>query len=288
MKLCGIYRLTHKETGRHYIGQSVDILSRWKQHEKATSKTKIAAAIRAYGWSAFTFEIIELCDRSKLAELESKHIAQYASLAPNGFNLTTGEEVKRLSEETKLKIAEANRRRVVSDATREKIRLYRLTPDAIDRTRKMGESRKGAKLTDEHKAKISESSKALAHISIPRLAEHNRGSKRTPEQKERIKAVHVGAKRSDETRARLSASLKGKLIGREQTDEHRKNVSAALMGHAVSDETREKISAKAKLRGRESYERLTAAKEQKRLLRKIAAVAPAGDLFAEHSDGQQV
>ena len=288
MKLCGIYRLTHTETGRYYIGQSTDILRRWKQHEKATSNTKIAAAIRAYGWSAFTAEIIELCDRSKLAELESKYITQHASLAPNGFNLTTGEEVKKFSEETKRKISEANRRRVVSEATKEKLRLCKSTKDAIAHARKMGESRKGAKLTDEHKAKISESSKALAHINIPRLAEHNKGSKRTPEQKERIKAVHVGAKRSDETRARISAALKGKLLGRSQTDEHRKNVSAALMGHAVSDETRAKISAKAKLRGRESYERLTAAKEKKRLLSKIATITAAGDLFAEHGDRQEV
>ena len=30
--ICGIYKVTNKENGKAYIGQSIDILTRWNQH----------------------------------------------------------------------------------------------------------------------------------------------------------------------------------------------------------------------------------------------------------------
>ena len=32
--ICGIYKITNKQTGDIYIGQSVNIADRWKQHVK--------------------------------------------------------------------------------------------------------------------------------------------------------------------------------------------------------------------------------------------------------------
>lgn len=33
MKICGVYKITNKETGKFYIGSSVDIRQRWYAHK---------------------------------------------------------------------------------------------------------------------------------------------------------------------------------------------------------------------------------------------------------------
>ena len=42
---CGIYCLTNKTTGKRYIGQSIDIAARWKQHQNCREGSVIGAAI---------------------------------------------------------------------------------------------------------------------------------------------------------------------------------------------------------------------------------------------------
>ena len=49
---------------------------------------------------------------------------------------------------------------------------------------------------------------------------------------------HKGAKRSEETRKRMSESHKGQVI----SEEHKRKISETLKGHLVSDETRRKMS----------------------------------------------
>ena len=72
----GIYKITNKVNGMCYVGQAVDIASRWKQHIKrglgAEERThnKLYPAMEQYGVENFTFEIIEECDRSKLDQQE--------------------------------------------------------------------------------------------------------------------------------------------------------------------------------------------------------------------------
>ena len=59
-----------------YIGQAVDIASRWKQHTKRGvgaedwTQNKLYPAMYSIGVENFTFEIVEECDRSKLNERE--------------------------------------------------------------------------------------------------------------------------------------------------------------------------------------------------------------------------
>lgn len=90
-KTCGIYCITHKETGKQYIGQSVDCFERFKQH--TTSKKGsggIKGAIMKHGVDQFTFQVLEECTRDKLNEREMFYIAEMKTLAPDGYNLTTG------------------------------------------------------------------------------------------------------------------------------------------------------------------------------------------------------
>lgn len=41
MDICGIYKITNKETQQVYIGQSTDIAQRWKDHLKSLDDVEI-------------------------------------------------------------------------------------------------------------------------------------------------------------------------------------------------------------------------------------------------------
>jgi group I intron endonuclease len=62
----GIYKITNKINGKCYIGQSVDIAKRWREHTGWSFNKKrpeyeypLYRAIRKYGIESFLFEIIE-------------------------------------------------------------------------------------------------------------------------------------------------------------------------------------------------------------------------------------
>ena len=93
--VCGIYKITNKATGEVYIGQSVNIAQRWKQHIKcglgidASSTNKLYNIMQLTGVWNFTFEVLEECSRDKLNEKERFWIDMYQSNKV-GMNLTKG------------------------------------------------------------------------------------------------------------------------------------------------------------------------------------------------------
>ena len=93
---CGIYKITNKLNGKIYIGQSVDIKKRWREHifsslhlENKDHNSPIHLALAKYGKDNFNFEIIEICDKNKLNEKEIYWIDYYKSYK-NGYNATIG------------------------------------------------------------------------------------------------------------------------------------------------------------------------------------------------------
>lgn len=87
--MIGIYKITYKKDGRTYIGQSVNIEHRLKEHKKCEGDSYIHRAIKKYGIENFSFEIIEECKISKLDEREKYWISFYNSFNC-GFNQTPG------------------------------------------------------------------------------------------------------------------------------------------------------------------------------------------------------
>jgi group I intron endonuclease len=60
--MTGIYKITNKINGKVYIGQSINIERRWKEHISDKRKNSlIHLAIEKYGEKNFNFEIIEEC-----------------------------------------------------------------------------------------------------------------------------------------------------------------------------------------------------------------------------------
>ena len=89
--MIGIYKITKKENGKAYIGQSNNIERRFSQHCYKGEKARIPLdiAIKKYGKDAFTFEILEECTPEQLNERESYWIKYYDTVN-NGYNCSEG------------------------------------------------------------------------------------------------------------------------------------------------------------------------------------------------------
>lgn len=89
--MIGIYKITKKEDGKAYIGQSNNIERRFSQHCYKGEKARIPLdiAIKKYGKDAFTFEILEECTPEQLNERESYWIKYYDTVN-NGYNCSEG------------------------------------------------------------------------------------------------------------------------------------------------------------------------------------------------------
>lgn len=252
MKLCGIYLITHAETGMKYVGQSVNINHRYGQHSTCTRKTKLANAIRKHGWQSFKTEILELCDRALLNENESKWINFHNCIAPNGYNLTTGGGQCEISEITRAKIAKSHKGRVFSDEHRANISAAKTNPSA------------------EIRAKISFSSRNRSAETLFKIGSANRGKKLSAQRIAQIVATNTGKTRTEATKSKMSASQKGRTF----SDESRAKMSASHTGQKLTDAHKAKISASTKGRKQtiEHVARAKAARAAKQLLRNNASV----------------
>ena len=92
---CGIYKITNLISNQAYIGQSVDIASRFKQHIKcglgidAPASNKLYKSMIEDGVWNFSFELLEECPKEKLNERESFWIDLYQTNKV-GLNSTKG------------------------------------------------------------------------------------------------------------------------------------------------------------------------------------------------------
>ncbi len=162
MKICGIYKITSPK-GRVYIGQSVDIETRWKQYKflNCKSQSKIYRSLKKHGVENHIFEIIEQCDFDDLVCRE-RYWQDFYDVLNGGLNLILTEcgELKIImSDETKEKLRIANTGKKRSEETKQKLREINSGEKASwygrkhsDETKKkMSEWQKGAK---NHSAKL--------------------------------------------------------------------------------------------------------------------------------------
>lgn len=94
--VCGIYKITNHVTNEVYIGQSVNVADRWKNHIKcglgidASATNKLYNNMQHTGVWNFTFELLETCSRDQLNEKERFWIDMYKSNTILGLNGTKG------------------------------------------------------------------------------------------------------------------------------------------------------------------------------------------------------
>ena len=94
---CGIYKITHKDTGQSYIGLSKNIEDRYYKHShRHNMDSRIDRAMDKYGADKFYLEIIEELpyDIHLLMEREKHWIAHYNTYEDDfHFNLTPDGDV---------------------------------------------------------------------------------------------------------------------------------------------------------------------------------------------------
>lgn len=86
--MIGIYKITNLINGKVYIGQSIHIERRWKEHCSPSANSLISSAIKKYGKDNFLFEVVEECSSKELNEKEEYYIHFFNSIVPNGYNVT--------------------------------------------------------------------------------------------------------------------------------------------------------------------------------------------------------
>lgn len=141
-----IYYIYHIESGKGYIGKhnKPNLYSRFKSHSKKNIYS-LGKDIRKYGQETFKVILLDVGNsHSELWKKEIYWIDRLETLAPNGYNLTTGGEgCIIIDEQWRENISRSLKGRKLSKEAKINMSL----------------ARKGTKLTKETKLKISESNK---------------------------------------------------------------------------------------------------------------------------------
>lgn len=93
-RVCGIYKITSQTSEKAYIGQSINIKERFKQHIKSalsytSTSNKLYQEMKKYSPYDFTFEILEEAPQGQLNEREAYWIDFY-NTSDYGLNSTRG------------------------------------------------------------------------------------------------------------------------------------------------------------------------------------------------------
>ena len=258
-----IYKIKNKENNKYYIGQTTSDMGfkgryrysgegiervykhNLKQKEKGNSYNNyLLFSIEKYGFEAF--EVDEEFDiaysKEELDELEIKYIKEFNCIIPNGYNISYGGSSGKHSETTKQKLREINLGKHHTEESK----------------KKMSESRKGRVFSEEHRRRLSEAEKGEKN--------HNYGKHLSEETKQKIREAvsgennpmygktgeqHpvYGLKHTEESKKKLSKSLKGKYTGekaywygKERDEETKQKISEAKKGKTLSEEHKSNIS----------------------------------------------
>jgi len=164
----GIYKILNNRTNKVYIGSSININKRFREHKNSLLKNKhrspkLQNSYNIHGLSFFIFEIIELVDDiNELLKREQFYIDSFNSYH-NGYNSRPK--------------AESNYGRIVSDETKKKI---------SDKLKGNVGPNKGLIMSDEIKAKISKTRKGCVS--------NRKGSEHTEESKIKMSEIRKGIK----------------------------------------------------------------------------------------------
>jgi group I intron endonuclease len=130
-----VYVWTNSVNGKQYVGKGTGRRC-YKHFEDAGTKSLLHAAGLKYGRGAFSLEIVAdgLGDEAAYT-LEMEEIARLGSLVPLGYNLTSGGEgLRRPSAATLSRMAEAsrgNRRAAVPRSEETKVRMREAFKDRV-------------------------------------------------------------------------------------------------------------------------------------------------------------
>jgi group I intron endonuclease len=195
-----VYLCTCLVSRKSYVGVTTASLKRRKiQHlsdaRKHRCNSVLHAAIRKYGEKSFVWEVLErVMFVESMFALESYYIEKFNTRSPFGYNLTLGGEGNsgyKWNEESKKKLSIA----------RSGERHHNFGKHLSEETRrKIGDAHRGDKNINfgKHLSESTRSKMAIART----------GKKLTPERIKKTAEWHIGKKRSDVSRKRMSVAQK--------------------------------------------------------------------------------
>ncbi len=269
-----IYAITNKESGHQYIGQTTMRLSeRWYEHKRAAKKqylkTALCKAMISYGIDMFECEeIAKAYSREELDLLEQQYIESYNTMAPNGYNLTTGGYSFNHTEETKQKLREC----VGPDHP---VRTAWIGRKHTDESKKlMSQAKKGKFLEKDHSKNISNSKQKFyddlrtdpeayeAYVAPRRVLAKSVLHTHEIEEKSRLNKIGTHPIYGEERNKKISDTLRKQ--GHKPSEECHKKANEARRGSKMSDESKKKISENRK--GIHAYNRIVLTLEQEALM----------------------
>ena len=225
MNISGIYIITNVINNKIYIGSSIDIERRWKDHTYKLERNKhenryLQRSWNKYGKDKFIFKLIEeVLNINELPAREQCWINKTHSYRiTEGYN--TGKDVdcpwrgKACTIEHRKNLSLAIKKAYKNKPVWNK----GLTKQTDNRITIAAKKLKGKKRSDETRRKIS------LH-SVGMLGKHH-----TNKTKRLLRITNTGKKFDDERRKNISTAL----IGYKQTTEHRKHISDGLRGKKKS------------------------------------------------------
>lgn len=187
------YRIINKVNGNDYVGITVDVPKRWRDHiwdskkEPNKKESLIAKAIRKHGVENFKFEVVA----TLRSWPEGCYVEKtYRRFGGGKYNRTMGGEGvtgHRHSAESKAKMSAAKMGKPAN-----------FTPEHRAKLSEHGKSLKGIPKTEEHKANLSK-----AKTGVPL-------GPRPQEVKDKIARANTGKKHSPETREKLGALIRAR------------------------------------------------------------------------------
>lgn len=224
MKISGIYKIENLVDGRIYIGSSIDISLRWRQHIRELNRNKhenryLQRAWNKFGAENFRFTKIELCDSEQLIIHEQYYMDKF-TVCKTGYNMCPIADnvlgIKR-SLET---------RKIMSDIARAR----GMIPLSKESKQKIGNFFRGRPLTEEHKRKVSMNTmgkKKKPYIHKKGTIPWNKGEIMSLEFRQKISEAMKGRVNSPETRRKISESNMGRVMSFEsiqkRTETRKKN-----------------------------------------------------------------
>lgn len=193
--VCGLYIIRHRDSGKEYVGKSVNVRSRAHNHRRARAGvTYLYKAIRKHGVAAFDICLFATGTETEMTALEVEVIAARGTFNPAGYNQTRGGDGVsgyRATPEHRAAIVARQTGRPVTEEAKAKMREARLANNPF----------KGQKHTPETLERMSQALRQLG------------GKPRTAAQQAHIAALNEskrGTTHSEETRKLLSSCLRGK------------------------------------------------------------------------------
>ena len=121
MKKYILYEHINKINNKKYIGitSQENPKRRWQNGKGYVNQPKFYRAIQKYGWDNFEHNIIAVQLSKDMASFLEKFYIKYYNTITNGYNSDEGGVVTCHSKETRQKIAEANKKRIITKEMKE-------------------------------------------------------------------------------------------------------------------------------------------------------------------------